>query len=155
MTTQYMQKLEIAIEKYPKRSTPMTTAETTAIEEQFDIELPVAYKEYLTLTGKYSSMIKLVSWSEHLPENQKRAKQLLKEYQLEKLIKKDFWVVADFDDAFFYIHLDEGDNPPVYRLDCENYGDMRDEYTFGKIAETFEEWINKKIEFWENEQKYL
>ena len=155
MTTQYMQKLEIAIEKYPKRSTPMTTAETTAIEEQFDIELPVAYKEYLTLTGKYSSMIKLVSWSEHLPEDQKRAKQLLKDYQLEKLIKKDFWVVADFDDAFFYIHLDEGDNPPVYRLDCENYGDMRDEYTFGKIAETFEEWINKKIEFWENEQKYL
>jgi hypothetical protein len=155
MTTQYMQKLEIAIEKYPKRSTPMTTAETTAIEEQFDIELPVAYKEYLTLTGKYSSMIKLVSWSEHLPEDQKRAKQLLKDYQLEKLIKKDFWVVADFDDAFFYIHLDEGDNPPVYRLDCENYGDMRDEYTFGKIAETFEEWINKKIDNWEHEQQYL
>ena len=155
MTTQYMQKLEIAIEKYPKRSTPMTTAETTAIEEQFDIELPIAYKEYLSLTGKYSSMIKLVSWLEHLSEDQKRAKQLLKEYQLEKLIKKDFWVVADFDDAFFYIHLDEGDNPPVYRLDCDNYGDMRDEYTFGKIAETFEEWINKKIGFWENEQKYL
>ena len=155
METLYMQKLEATKDENPKTSIGVTEEEIIGLENDFEIQLPLAYKEYLFLAGKYSSMIKLLSWMEYLPENQTRAKQLLKEYQLEKLIKKDFWVVADFDDAIFYIHLDEGDNPPVYRLDCENYGDMSDEYTFGKIAETFEEWINKKIEFWENEQKYL
>ena len=62
-------------------------------------------------------------------------------------------MVGDFDDAFFYIHLDEGDNPPVHRLDCENYGDMDDKYTFGKIYESFQEWIEFAINNYELKQE--
>ena len=153
MNTQYMTKLEEWIEAFD-RGVPVTTENIQATEGQYSVTFPLAYREYLEVSGGYFPASKLAHRYEYTDEKQTRAKQLLKEYQLEKLIKKDFWVVADFDDAFFYIHLDEGDNPPVYRLDCENYGDMRDEYTFGKIAETFEDWINKKIEFWEEDQQY-
>ena len=64
-------------------------------------------------------------------------------------------MVADSEYSFFYIHLDEGDNPPVYRISPESYEEFPGDDTFGKIADTFEDWINKKIDNWEHEQQYL
>ena len=134
----------ISIE-YPNEKTGMEENEILALEQKFNIQYPVAYKEYLFLMGKYSNIIILTSWLEYFEINQKRAQELLKQYNLSHLIQKGFWVIGDFDDAFWYFHFDEGDNPPVYRLDCENYGDIDDQYTFGKVADTFEAWINKAI----------
>ena len=120
-------------------------------EELFNnIQFPKAYKEFLELTGIdfYASPIN----TGYDDVNQKRAKELLKEYNLSHLIQKDFWVIGDTDISFYYIHFDEGDNPSVYRLTPEDYEEYPDESSFGKIADTFEAWVNKWITSFESEQ---
>ncbi|MFY7844852.1 hypothetical protein [Chryseobacterium gambrini] len=87
---------------------------------------------------------------EFVNDKTKMAKANLKDFGLEKLISKDFWVVSEMDGSIFinYIFLDEGDNPPVYGLDMEGYTefpDMRDEF-YCKTTNTFSDFVEVFIE---------
>jgi hypothetical protein len=135
------------------RGLPLEESEILLIESKYNISFPKAYKEFLELSGVYCVPIKVGKYQfEYMEEYQKRAKELLKQYNVSHLIQKDFWVIGDTDLSFYYIHFDEGDNPPVYRLTPEDYEEYPDESSFGKIADTFEAWVNKWIVGFESEQ---
>ena len=148
----YMQKLEQWKEKY-NRGVAATSERVQQIETTYDIVFPQAYKEYLLISGEYFPGLVIGHRLKHAEDDQKRAQDLLQEYKLTHLITKPFWVVGDTDISFFYIHLDEGDNPPVYRLTPEDYEDYQDEKTFGKIYESFQEWIEFAINNYELKQE--
>ena len=121
------------------------------LENKYGILFPLLYREFLKESGVYCAAIVQSHRFEFLDMKQQQAQHLLKDYNLEHLITKPFWVIATHEDAFWYFHLDEGDNPPIYRLDCGYYGDSPDEYTFGKVADSFQDWIEKAIAFYEED----
>ena len=154
MEIQYLNKLE----EYLKQNnilerSGIPLSEIEKLETLNNITFPKAYKEYLTLTGKYFRPISstgLSSMFEFVNDKTKMAKANLKEFGLEKLISKDFWVVSEMDGLVFihYIFLDEGDNPPIYTLDMEGYTefpDMRDEF-YGKMTNSFSDYVEAYIE---------
>ena len=122
-------------------------ADISIVENRYDINFPVAYREFLEQSGAYCAAILYGSHRfEYVERNQQLAQDLLDEYGLRGLIQKPFWVIATLDGgAFWYFHQDEGDNPPIYRLDCENYGDAPKEMVFGKVADSFQAWVEKAI----------
>ncbi len=147
----YMNNLQLWKEKY-KRGKGVNLDKISTIESRYSINYPNAYKEFLAMAGIYCAAIPHGSHRfEYADENQLRAKELLNQYKLNHLIQKPFWVIATDSGAFWYFYLDDGDNPPVYRLDCEFYGDMDDIYTFGPVAESFQKWVEKAIDFYEND----
>lgn len=148
----YMNGLNEWKNKY-NRGLSLEESNISLIENKYNITFPKAYKEFLTLSGTYCVPIKVGKYQfESMEGWQKRAKKMLKQYSLSHLIQKDFWVIGDTDISFYYIHFDEGENPPVYRLTPEDYKEYPDESSFGKIADTFEAWINKWIASFEFEQ---
>ena len=145
-----LDKLKNWKEKY-KRGKGVDTLKINEIEKKFDVRLPFLYKDFLKESGVYCAAIVQGHRFEYLEQQQQEAQDLLKEYKLQNLIKKPFWVIADDgdSDAFWYFHLDEGDNPAIYRLSCMYYGEMDDKYTFGKVANSFQEWIEEAVERYE------
>ncbi|PTX63780.1 hypothetical protein C8N46_101386 [Kordia periserrulae] len=120
-----MQKLEeYLIENNIKDSSGIPITEIENFEQKLNIKFPKAYKEYNEL-----------------------AKANLKEYGLEHLITKDFWVIGEIYGSLYinFIYLDEGDDPPVYGLDMENYEDYPEKF-FRKIANSFSEYVERAID---------
>ena len=137
-----------------KRGVEVSENEIKNMEIKHNITFPKSYKEYLLLSGAYCPAILQSHRFENLEKRQQHAQELLKEHSLTKLITKPFWVIVDFDYVFWYIHPDEGDNPPVHRLDCEMYGDIEDRYTFSIVGESFQAWIEKSIDDYESRKQY-
>ncbi|WP_420571854.1 SMI1/KNR4 family protein [Kordia sp.] len=150
MELQYMERLESWKDKF-NDGKGLDTDKISIIESKYNITYPIAYREFLILSGDYCGAIPHGFDYDYEEENQLRAKELLDQYKLNHLIQKPFWVIATDSGAFWYFHLNEGDNPPVYRLDCEFYGDMDDIYTFGPVAESFQKWVEEAIEFYESD----
>ena len=125
----------------------------TQKEQENGILFPLSYREFLSYSGKWSSVVKLIAPFDSLQEAQKEAQDLLTEYNLGHLIKKRFWVIGTSgdSDSFWYFHLDDGDNPPIYRLSCMYYEDYPDESSFGKVSDSFQDWIERAIENYESD----
>lgn len=153
MSLQYMQKIEDFITKSNKKKFPVLLDEIHDLEKKNKITFPESYKEFLSLTGKYFAPLDVNGLSAEfviLEKANQNARLNLKEYGLEKLITKDFWVIAEMDGSVFihYIFLDEGDNPPVYTLDMEGYTelpDMKNEF-YGKMTNSFSDYVEVYIE---------
>ncbi|WP_298426872.1 SMI1/KNR4 family protein [uncultured Kordia sp.] len=143
-----MNNLQLWKEKY-KRGRGLEIDKISGIQSKYSINYPKAYKEFLFVSGDFCRAIPQSFDFDYEEERQQQAQKLLKEFKLSHLIKKPFWVIATDANTFYYFHLDEGDNPPVYRLDCEYYEEYPDKYSFGKIAESFQAWIEKGIEYYE------
>ena len=113
----------------------------------------MSYKEYLELSGDYTGIVKLASWFKYAEQDQIDFRSSLKEYKLSHLISKPIWVIATSgdSDSFWYFHLDEGDNPAVYRLSCMYYEEYPDEKSFGKVADSFQDWIEQAIKYYEED----
>ncbi|KAB8152437.1 hypothetical protein EZY14_013575 [Kordia sp. TARA_039_SRF] len=151
MQIKFMQKLEeYLIENNMKDSSGIPVSEIESFEQKLNIQFPKAYKEYLELTGDGFRPISVSGLSIelfYLEEYYELAKVNLKEYGLEHLITKDFWVIGEIYGSLYinFIYLDEGDNPPVYGLDMENYEDYPENF-FRKIADSFSEYVEKAID---------
>lgn len=154
-----MQKVQDFITQNPNHGNPIPKEEIDKLELKTRKELPLSYKEFLILSGEFfdpidSSGTGLSCRFNSLIEANENARSNLKEYGLEKLITKDFWVIAEMDGSVFihYIFLDEGDNPPVYTLDMEGYtefSDMRDEF-YGKMTNSFSDYVEAYIESYDS-----
>ena len=147
----YINRLKDLKEKRGWNYTGVNISEINELQEKFNIIFPVAYNEFLSYSGNFSTVIKQGHSFEFLEQDQQDAQKWLKEYDLENLIKKPFWVIATLERAFWYFHLDEGDNPPIYRLDSEYYEDYPNESSFGKVADSFQAWIEKAIDYFEED----
>lgn len=151
MEIAFMQKLEeYLIENNIKDSSSIPITEIENFEQKLNIQFPKAYKEYAELAGKGFRPISVAGLSIslfYLEEYYELAKANLKEYNVENLITRDFWVIGEIYGSLYinFIFLDDGDDPPVYGLDIENYeGDPKE--AFGKIAESFSEYVEQAID---------
>ena len=149
----YINRLKDLKEKRGWNYTGVNISEINELQEKFNIIFPVAYNEFLSYSGNFSTVIKQGHSFEFLEQDQQDAQKWLKEYDLENLIKKPFWVIATDGDSesFWYFHLDEGDNPAIYRLSCMYYGEVKDKLAFGKVADSFQAWIEKAIDYFEED----
>ena len=152
MELEYMLKLKEWDEKKGWKKTGVEEDDIKLKESKYELFFPKSYKEYLIITGLYSP-IGLRYRFEYADKHQQDAQKWLKEYDLENLIKKPFWVIATDGDSesFWYFHLDEGDNPAIYRLSCMYYGEVKDKLAFGKVADSFQAWIEKAIDYFEED----
>jgi hypothetical protein len=152
----YLNKLKDWDEGKNWKQNKISESEITDLQSTFALSFPIAYKEFLLLSGGYFSSCKINHEFDSIAERQIKTKEKLKEFGLEGLIKKDFWVIGELDGCEYinYIYLDEGDNPPVYALSMEDYAEDSSEDYFSKINDSFSEWIEKWIASYELEQKY-
>ena len=142
----YMQNLKEWDSNKNWNDTGVEEGKISEIQQKYNILFPLSYKEYLSISGVQCPAIVQGHGFEYLEDQQQLAQDLLDEHGLRGLIEKPFWVIATSDRvAFWYFHQDEGDNPPIYRLDCESYGDVPKEMAFGKVADSFQAWIEKAI----------
>ena len=147
-----LEKLEYWKEKY-RKGQPVEDIKISDIQYNNNITFPKIYVEFLKLAGEYCAAVVQNHEFEFIENYQQDAQKWLKEYDLENLIKKPFWVIATDGDSesFWYFHLDEGDNPAIYRLSCMYYGEVKDKLAFGKVADSFQAWIEKAIDYFEED----
>jgi len=155
MKIEYLNKLHLFLKTVSWNTSLISVSELEIdnLKDDFNIDtFPKAYTEFLYLTGNRFPPLKLGHWFESLTEIQTQAKEKLKQFNLEHLIQKDFWVFAESDgsEAICYFHFDEGDNPPVYGLSMELYEDYPDR-CFKKMADTFQEYIENVIDKYDPE----
>ena len=153
MELMYMQKLKNWDDNKNWKKTSVKEDAISFLEDNHSIKFPLAYREYLSVSGIYCPAIVQGHRFEFLEEKQSDALNLLKEYKLSHLISKPIWVIATSgdSDSFWYFHLDEGDNPAVYRLSCMYYEEYPDEKSFGKVADSFQDWIEQAIKYYEED----
>ena len=149
----YINRLKVLGEEKGWNDIGVSIPEIDKLQQKRGILFPLAYYEFLKLEGHSSSVIKQGHRFNLLEQDQQDAQKWLKEYDLENLIKKPFWVIATDGDSesFWYFHLDEGDNPAIYRLSCMYYGEVKDKLAFGKVADSFQAWIEKAIDYFEED----
>ena len=136
----------------------VSTDEIQRMEQKHNITFPLAYKDFLQLTGKYFAPLAGIGGHrfEYLEVMQSNARKNLKEYGLAHLMPKNWWVVAEWDgsEVIWYIDLDAGDDPPVYGFNIVEYAYEPSDEWFGKEADSFSDWINMVIEEY-NEKNQL
>ena len=149
----YMNKLSNWCNTNDWTDSGVSEEEIMEVENKYSIAFPKSYKEFLKISGKECPTVQLAQFFEYYDEDQKIAQDLLTEYNLGHLIKKRFWVIGTSgdSDSFWYFHLDEGDNPPIYRLSCMYYEDYPDESSFGKVSDSFQDWIERAIGNYESD----
>ncbi|WP_300687702.1 SMI1/KNR4 family protein [Chryseobacterium sp.] len=154
MSLQYFKELNEYLIKNKWNNSNVSLASINQLEIKINKEFPKAYKEFLELTGKHfypihNSNTGLGGTFDFLESANENAKEQLKDYGLQNIIKRDFWTVAESDGSIYihYIFFDEGDNPPVYGLDMEGYTDdsMDSKEFHRKIANSFTEYIQNSI----------
>ena len=150
-----MRKLESFLSKQGWESTKLkvSLSDIRTLENKNNKVFPLAYRQYLLLTGYYFPPFNLNHFFENLEKYNVEARLNLKKYKLEHLIKKEFWVVANSSsESIIYIHYDDGDNPSVYGISMEDYDD-KPSLSHVRIADTFQEWIEKWIEKYDSERR--
>ena len=153
MEIKYMQTLKVLGSTKNWNDTGVEESEIATLESNYNINFPVSYREFLILTGNSCSVIVQGHGFEYAEQDQIDFRSSLKEYKLSHLISKPIWVIATSgdSDSFWYFHLDEGDNPTVYRLSCMYYEEYPDEKSFGKVADSFQDWIEQAIKYYEED----
>jgi hypothetical protein len=149
MNLEYMQQIQLFLDENNYNGNKIELIKIEALEQKIGKTFPKAYKEFLELAGKGFRPLSATGLSgnlDSLEEFNEMAKANLKEYGLGYLIEKDFWVVAEMDGSLYihYIFFNEGDNPPVYGLDIENYEEDPKEF-FRKSANSFSEYVETFI----------
>ena len=86
------------------------------VEQQLGVQLPLSYRKFLALAG--GEGVDLFDGDafglRHLVKLQAEGRQIYKRAKREEL-KPNFFIFTIHQNYSFYcIHLDEGDNPPVY-----------------------------------------
>ncbi len=127
--------------------------------EKLNIQFPLSYKEFLFLCGDEFEPLRGLNLGFYpVNDNQlwilkqnENARKNLKEYGLAHLMPKNWWVVAEWDgsEVIWYIDLDADDDPPVYGFNIVEYAYEPSDFWHKKVADSFSEWINKKIDFFE------
>ena len=124
-------------------------AEILETEKRLKIKFPLAYREFLSLAGKYAGNLQLADGHTSLEKlaNEKvlnNLKSSLEEANLK--IERPFWVISEQDgfEQFYFFYLDEEtENPIVYGV---TYGDTDDTSIIYSLNKTFSEFIDTVIE---------
>ena len=143
-----LSKLKTFIIENDKVALPVKEDEIEKIENKYTINFPTVYKEFLKLAGGYFVPLNSLGHRFRFTEKiQSDARQNLKEYGLEHLMPKNWWVVAGDGDYILYIDLDEeSDDPSLYVLDMDYYEGHEEPFVYGKVFDKFSDWIKEVID---------
>ncbi len=129
MQLEYLKKLENFYNENPKISKiGVSEQEINKLEQELNIKLPTAYKEFLFLAGNRNSIFG--SWEsgfEYLDLIQTNLKESMDDVNLH--LKPHFIFGEYGNDQCLFFFLDEGDNPPIY-MRKKNFIKMRKENMF-------------------------
>jgi len=161
-----MDKLKEFLKKYPKEGKGLDDNIIKEIQNKFQIKFPSKYYEFLKLSGAFFDPLNMDYWFDYIEEGNVKAKQNIQRYGVD--LGRNIWVVAELDASMIisFFYLDEGDNPPMYRLDLHHFVNIELHHeemkTYGrlveadpidesyeyllKMSETFSDYINKKID---------
>ncbi|MFC0779467.1 hypothetical protein [Flavobacterium sp. HJSW_4] len=119
MEIEYLQKLKNNPKKYSKRDEFRFEIKGINMDEIQDLEklynngnhFPKSLRELLFLSGEYSYTFDL-----GINDNQKEMQEMFREHLKEKarVIFKPYYVIEVYSDQFFFVYLDEGDDPQIY-----------------------------------------
>ncbi|WP_163408665.1 SMI1/KNR4 family protein [Flavobacterium ajazii] len=119
MEIEYLQKLKENPRRYSKREEFRFEIKGISIDEIQSLEklynngnhFPKSLRELLFLSGNYSYTF---SWgiNDSQKEMQERVRENLK--QRGKMIFKPYYIIEVYDDRFFFVYLDEEDDPQIY-----------------------------------------
>lgn len=126
------------------RVNPCTEEQVNLLENDLNMELPLAYREFLLWMGNYTG--ELFPDSEHeyhkLRSLNRWAKRILNEGNSSLELPDDaivFWVA--FNEAFCFLRLSEGDDPPVYAYKMGSNQFKRTHHYFSELlAEEIEKY---------------
>lgn len=136
---------------------PTEPLKINLLEKEIRFSLPVAFKEFLYLTGADYDM--LLRGGGGMPQNIDTLSTI---HFIANSILKDcstsidnFFPFVEYIDQFLFFYINDGDDPPIYRFETELYycGDayITDSSNWGlpkgilKVAESFSEMINRAI----------
>jgi hypothetical protein len=108
--------------------------EIIALEQKTGKKLPLSLKEYLLLMGKSRPPLLFREWSYHGIDDMAYIHEWLyeliegyREQGVEEPLERLNNVIPffHFQDTFFFVHEDQGDDPPVYAFDIGDKPDVR------------------------------
>lgn len=118
-------------------------------EKRLKIKFPLAYREFLSLAGKYAGNLQLADGATSLADLSDEKRIIYMHKCLEKAnlkIERPFWVISEQDgfQQFYFFYLDEKtENPIVYGV---TYGNTDDTSIIYSLNKTFSEFIDSVIE---------
>ena len=122
MEIKFMRKLKSFLEKYPKEGMGIELKELNLLNKQTDKNFPLSYQEFLITSGSFFDLMANFGHRSifSVERNQKARENMMK---FGVSIDRDFWVIAELDASMiiFFFYFDEGDNPPIYKLDLNYY----------------------------------
>ena len=144
MTIQYLTKANKWLEKNKKLATGSKESNIHSLEQEYNVSLPKAYKEFLFLGGDEFLPIRRINFEldwlkERILPNEK---EWLAEYEID--LKRAYWVFGEGEGAITFFYLDEGDNPPVHVCEMEEKGHI--DNWLRKVSKSFSEYIDFWIE---------
>lgn len=122
------------------------------VEKEYGVSFPVAYKEFLYLNGQNFSPVNYenceFNWCrENIWPNEKS---WLAQECLE--ITRPYWVLGESRGSITFFYLDEGNDPTVWR--CDYKGRMQYKDWLWKITDSFNEYVDSLIEYYEKDNGY-
>lgn len=144
MTIQYLTSTKKWLDQNKKLAIGLKEADISALEQEYNVTLPKAYKEFLYLGGKCFLPIIAINYElnwlkERILPNEKA---WLSEFNID--LKRPYWVFGDDEGAIIFFYLDEGDNPPVHVCEMEEKGHI--DNWLRKVSKSFSEYIDFWIE---------
>ncbi len=119
MEIEYLQKLKDNPKKYSKREEFRFEIKGISIDEIQDLEklynngnyFPKSLRELLFLSGEY-----FYTFDFGINDNQKEMQEWVREdlKQRGRMIFKPYYIIEVYSDQFFFVYLDEGDDPKIY-----------------------------------------
>lgn len=129
-----------------------TISEIDELEQRVGKSFPKAYREFLYLCGKGSSMLAdLQHEIDVIEEIQEWAQEALEE--VDYSISKPFWVIGEFGGAeqfIFFYWSDSSDDPKVYLCDRPYWGrvSMGSDYKpVRKIADKLSDFLTERVDY--------
>ena len=140
----------VAMAEPPIRVIPCLQEEIQALEVTLDMNLPAAYREFLSWMGKDGGPIMRGSQClyKYIPDIQGWARELLVEDHCPKSLPTDAFVIWMHQGyQFAFIRTTEGKNPPVYI-----YHEMHNQQDFILLNNSFSDFVVESVkgslEFW-------
>jgi len=121
----YMKEMRDFLIKNPIEQLEVSKEEVVKLEETLKINFPKAYYEFLILSGEQFCPIKMGHRFITAVDRNQNAHTNIQKYGVD--LGRDIWVVAETGASMYlsFFYLDEGDNPPMYRLDLYHFVNIK------------------------------
>jgi len=129
MKIKYLKELKKIYKKKVWGKSAVLEEEIIALENKIGKKFPKVYREFIYIGGEGCPIVTLGHRFGYTEKAQKEIRERISEYNIENNFKNDdFWIAFDTDlMVAFFFYFDEGDNPPIYRIDFQYLGN-KEEY---------------------------